>query len=134
MDGGKRANKTGKATEAAVQGFIEGNGRKVNKQVWTPEAFAGKRVRADLVVPTWGRKGLAIECKWQDSPGSAYQKLFWLVEMIGAVYPWDTLIVCGGEQLTPEVIAVVEEKKHSVGNFLGCLRIEQFFTWGLKNL
>lgn len=62
-----------------------------------------KGIRADFVVNGIDEypDGLAIECKWQSSSGSAAEKLAYLVLNITRHYPIPCLILCSGSELGP---------------------------------
>ena len=73
---------------------------------------------------------LAIELKWQRTPGTADEKLPYLVENIKTCSPYPTIVVYGGEGFRPGAIRWLRAQVG--GNLLHVFDIAQFKSWVLE--
>lgn len=91
---GQRANRSGHLAEMDIVSMLENRGFKVQRQVYIGDSIFGHPTRVDMIayVPPYP-EGVIIESKYQDTPGSADEKLCYLVENIKEKYPLPTIIV-----------------------------------------
>lgn len=88
-----------------------------------------KGIRADYVVSGIEAypDGLAIECKWQNSTGSASEKLAYLVLNIQRHYPIPCVILCSGAELDDARSWAVQEADGS--RLVAVLGTDEFIAW-----
>lgn len=86
------------------------------------------QIYCDFAVARGGSgDALIIECKWQQSGGSADEKLPFLVENIKKCYPHPTYILIDGKGFRPGAIEWL--KKQVGGKLAGVMSMAEFHTW-----
>lgn len=136
MMSGDPANSSGKTFESVVSGLISGKGIDFTPQATLPVfSCFGKRVRVDVLIEPCDRvpAGLIIEAKWQDSTGSAEEKLPYLVMNIKNAYPYPTIIVIDGSGLTRGSIEWIKAQVDH-DKLLHVFSIKEFISWCNREL
>lgn len=128
---GRQANKTGRQCEAVVAAVLDGSGITYRRQVTLdrPSIYGGS-LRADFYctnVPGFP-DGLCIEAKWQDEPGSVYEKFPYLWENIRTQYPCPVIVVADGRKMHPGGIAWLKERIDGE-HLVAVLTIAELMTW-----
>lgn len=147
------ANQTGGNLEGYVDGALKSQGyRQVDdreldayivneksgyyaRQVKLGTGIYGTGIQADFVIYRHSSKEpLIIECKWQQSGGTADEKLPFLVANIRECYPYPTCVVIDGPGFRPGAIAWLKRQKDR--KVVDVLRMTEFQVWvnngGLK--
>ena len=88
-------------------------------------------IRADFVIDNAADfpDGLAIECKWQNSTGSAQDKLAYTVLNILECYPIPCIIVCSGIELR---CAYKWARTRVGGHLEAVLDSDEFIAWASR--
>lgn len=76
--------------------------------------------------------GLAIEVKWQQSPGSVDEKFPYLVLNIQHCYPCPVVVVADGGGQRPGALQWLREQVS--GNLLGVFSLAEFLAWANRNI
>src|SRR4051812_39547370 len=129
---GGRANRNGRSVEKIIESTLYEYApyAEIIPQAQIGTSLFGGVLKIDLYVT--GLKafpnGLAVESKWQQTSGSADEKLTYLVACIKACYPCPAIIVAGGGGARPSAIRWLKDQTdgHSL---LAVLNIEEFITW-----
>jgi hypothetical protein len=147
------ANKTGGNLESFVDNVIRTQGyRQVDdselenyivnekpgyyaRQVRLGKGIYGTGIQADFMLYyETSKPPLIIECKWQQSGGTADEKLPFLVANVRDKYPYPTCVVIDGLGFRPGAIAWLKQQKDS--KIVAVLQMQEFQTWvnkgGLK--
>lgn len=80
-------------------------GLEIYKEPYVAERFVGNKRKLDVVL-RHGDKSLGIEAKYQDSSGTAYQKLVYALEDC-KVSPIKCIIVFSGKEIKPDTKAML---------------------------
>lgn len=132
---GQQAVKSGRAAEATIYCILRERGYRVEQQAIVGDSIKGGEIRADFLVTGILQfpGGLIIESKWQETPGTADEKLFGLALDIEKRYPLPTIvIVAGGGART----AIVDWLRNQVngGSLYAVFDFEEFLGWVIRNL
>lgn len=105
------------------------------RQVKLGTGIYGTGIQADFVVYRESTKQpLIIECKWQQSGGTADEKLPFLVANVRERYPYPTCVVIDGPGFRAGAVAWLKQQKDS--KLVAVLQMQEFQTWvnkgGLK--
>lgn len=124
--GGTRANQAGLTLERMAVGLLVGRGYTVQSQVIVGASVFATELRADLYI---SELPLIVECKWQDSRGSADEKLCFLVENIrSGCYPCGVIVLAGGGGLRPGAIAWLKRQVDG-RRLVEVYGLEEFVSW-----
>lgn len=131
----KRSTLSGKTAEDIIAAVLTSKGVKFEPQAQIGRNIYQKVAQVDFLVPTCQRfpKGLIIESKWQQVPGTNEEKFPYLVLNIHQCYPFPTMIVYGGEGWTPGAIEWIRAQVDG-RNLVAVLSIEEFTAWANTNL
>lgn len=132
---GQRANMTGRRAESTIYCIVKELGYRVERQYPACIGIHGGQINVDFYIHPTDRfpRGLIIESKWQETPGSADEKFCFLVENIRSRYPAPTLIVYGGGGARPGMVEWM--KRQADGQRIyAVLAFEEFITWVNRNL
>ena len=105
---GKRATKQGKKFEDIVASQLDVAGAKYERQVRLANgSIFGKTKVIDFLITNSARypNGLYMEIKWQDSSGTAEEKIPYSVACIKKCYDLPTVLLLGGSGLTDGCIS-----------------------------
>lgn len=153
MGKSNQANKTGGSLESFVdntlrhQGYRQVDDRELEayivnertgyyaRQVKLGTGIYGTGIQVDFLIYGESRsEPLIIECKWQQSTGTADEKLPYLVANIRECYPHPTCIVIDGDGFRPGAINWLKRQKDK--KVVAVLGMTEFHTWanngGLK--
>jgi hypothetical protein len=103
---------------------LRGYGVKFEQQKRIGVSIYGHEMRADFYLPDLD---LIIESKWQDTPGSADEKLPYLVANIRERYPYPAMLVLGGIGWKRGAKEWVRQQVDD--KLIGVMTIEQFMKW-----
>jgi hypothetical protein len=141
-----RANKNGSNLESIVEAVLKRQGYSqiepqqfatyaineklgyYSNQVSLGSGIYGTGIRADFVVMPRSRKEpIIIECKWQQTLGTADEKLPFLVANIREHYPYPTCIVIDGSGFREGALRWLRRQKdHKI---FGVYSLSEFQTW-----
>jgi hypothetical protein len=121
---GAKANKSGNTAEEVIATVLRGYGVKFEQQKRIGVSIYGHEMRADFYLPDLD---LIIESKWQDTPGSADEKLPYLVANIRERYPYPAMLVLGGIGWKRGAKEWVRQQVDD--KLIGVMTIEQFMKW-----
>lgn len=134
---GGRANSNGRNAERIIESALY---QYAPHAEIVPQALLGKSLfggdlKIDLYVCGLATfpNGLAVESKWQESSGTADEKLTYLVANIKACYPCPAIIVAGGGGARPSAIRWLKEQVDGT-SLIAVLNIEEFMKWCSRNL
>lgn len=139
LNGGKRANSSGKSSEHLIGCLLEQRGFKVRYRYPVPcKGIWGNDLVVDIFcqgIPRF-RNGLILESKWQDSSGSAYQKIPYAIENIKSKYPCETILIIDGEWMRKGTGKSAFEwaKAQIGGKLLAVYTFTEFASWVIKEL
>lgn len=103
MPGRAKATSSGRALEGRVVNLAEKLGLRADRRVRVGKRLWGRAREIDVVVrQEETRKLLGIECKSQDTPGSAEEKIPSVIQDIGA-WPIRGIVVFEGKGFSPEM-------------------------------
>lgn len=131
---GKWANSNGRAAEDTINDVLIRHRLIALRQYHVGKSIYGTPLYADFYVATAPGfpDGLIIESKWQETQGSADEKLPYLVTNIHQCYPCPTIIVLDGGGFRPGaerwLCSQVGGRLYAVMNF------REFLTWCNRNL
>lgn len=132
---GQQAVKSGQAAEALIYCILKERGYQVERQAYVGESIKGGGIRADFLVN--GIKqfpdGLIIESKWQETPGTADEKLFGLALDIATNYPCPTIVIVAGGGHREPIVNWLRNQVNG-GTLYRVFDVEQFLTWTIRNL
>ena len=105
------------------------------RQVKLGKGIYGTGIQADFMIcRDSSKQPLIIECKWQQSGGTADEKLPFLVTNIRERYPHQTCVVIDGPGFRPGAITWLKQMKDK--KIVAVLQMQEFQTWvnngGLK--
>ncbi len=130
MTDGAFANFTGDVAERVIKCILSDRGYHIQHQYTLCESIYGHKIRTDFFIDNIKEfpNGLAIECKWQDTGGSADEKFPYLVINIKNQFPCPVIVVIGGNGHKPGSVTwlsnQVDKKK-----LLAVFTIEEFISW-----
>ena len=105
MPGKDKASKSGQSLEKAVKDLAENRGLEVRRQFKLGRRLWGAERRIDLILRDSGsEKTLGIECKAQETPGTAQEKIPATLADIQA-WPIPGLVVFSGVGFTDDMKA-----------------------------
>ena len=121
---------TSQAQTEMVRAILEARGFKVRPEVPLGHGLY-HGIRADFVIDNAARypDGLAIECKWQNSTGSAQDKIAYTVLCIQRHYPIPAVLVCSGRELGPAYEWAMGEVG---GQLVAVLDSDAFIAWASR--
>lgn len=131
---GSQANHSGQVAEDTIYCVLKERGYDVQRQVWLGKGQKKGGTRVDFMV--FGHKdfpnGLIIESKWQETSGSADEKLYGLLAKIQTRYPCPTVVVIGGGGARESIIDYL---RNHVGfqNLHAVLTFDEFMAWIIRN-
>lgn len=139
ISGGKRANSSGKSSEHLIGCLLEQRGFKVRYRYPLPcKGLWGNDLIVDVFCQGIAqfRNGLILESKWQDSSGSAYQKIPYAIENIKRQYPCETILIIDGEWMRKGIGRNAFEwaKTQIGGKLIAVYTFTEFATWAIKDL
>jgi hypothetical protein len=128
--GGSQANRSGRAVELMIVDHLTRLGLPVQQQVDVHcTGIYGQQIRIDVVtISPLLNNFLAIESRWQDTPGTADEKLPFLIENIIHHYPYPTIIVADGKGARPGALAWARDQVGR-GNLRDVLTIAEFISY-----
>ena len=127
---GQQAVRTGAAAEATIYCILKVRGLSVEKQKFVGTNIYGGEIRCDFAIAPCEKfpGGLIIESKWQETPGSADEKLPYLVENIRTRYPYPCIVILDGDGYRPGAAAWIRTQVDGV-NLLGVFSFTEFLKW-----
>jgi hypothetical protein len=132
---GQQAVRSGRAAEALIYCILSQRGYQVDRQAFVGQSIKGGEIRADFLVH--GIKqfpdGLIIESKWQETPGTADEKLFGLALDIQTNYPCPTIVVVAGGGAREQIVTWLRNQVNG-GILYAVFDFEQFLTWAIRSL
>lgn len=139
ITGGAKANFSGKSAEHVIGCFLEQRGYKVRYNCPLPcKGIWGNTLKVDVFcqrIPKF-KNGLIVESKWQDSSGSAFQKIPYAIENIKNCYPSDTILVIDGDYMNKGIgkEAFNWAKQQVGGRLIEVFSLSGFMTWAIENV
>lgn len=139
VNGGRRANSSGKSSEHLIGCLLEQKGFRVRYRYQLPcTGIWGNDLVVDVFcqgIPRF-HNGLILESKWQDSSGSAYQKIPYAIENIKRQYPCETILIIDGEWMRKGIgKSAFEWAKSQVGGkLIAVYTFPEFASWAIKEL
>lgn len=108
MPGRGRSTSTGNQFREQVAEAAEGLGLAVDREVEVGRRLWGSKRRIDLILtaPESGQR-LGIECKFQQTPGTAQEKIPAIIEDIGS-WPIDGIVVYDGPGFSANMRAYLD--------------------------
>ena len=138
-DGGRRAVTSGRSAEHVIGCLLEERGYKVRYQyVLSQKSIFNTEIKVDVFcqgIPQF-RNGLIVESKWQDSSGTAIQKIAYSISNIKQVYPTQTILVIDGKY-TKEGAgknAVDWAKTQTDNKLIHVFTLNEFMTWVIRDI
>ncbi len=129
QNGGRQANHSGRMAEDVIAGILDARRYHYQRQVAVGTSIYGTTLRADFLaddIPGYPG-GLIIESKWQDTGGTADEKLPFLVLNIEQRYSHPTIIVLEGEGYRPGAEQWL--RGQISGKLVGVYSLKQFMSW-----
>lgn len=132
---GQQAVRSGRAAEATIYCILKERGYTVDRQSFVGNSIKGGEIRADFLIGgiVAFPGGLIIESKWQETPGTADEKLFGLALDIEKNYPLPTIIVVAGGGAREPIITWLRRQVNG-GTLYAVFDFEEFLTWTIRNL
>lgn len=130
------ANVSGRTFETVISGLMVHKSIKFDTHMRLPvKSIFGKQVQVDVLIQPCDRfpDGLIIEAKWQDVPGSAEEKLPYLVTNIKNRYPCPTIIVIDGHGFTDGARDWLRDEVDN-DKLLAVFSIKEFISWCNREL
>lgn len=132
MSQGGNAARSGKSAENVIASVLEQRGLAFERQVEIGPGIYNTPTRVDFFVhdlPGF-QSGLIIESKWQDTNGTADEKLPFLVANIKERYPCPTIVVLHGGGFRP---GAAEWLLRQVGGTLrAAMNLEELMSFILR--
>lgn len=150
---GKRTtpNKTGTALERFIKDLLVANeyahvphyrfeaakslGQKIfAKQMPIGQGIYKTNLKCDFIIyhPTKFKEGVIIESKWQQTGGTADEKLPYTIMNIQLKYPLKTILLIDGRGFRPQAIEWVREQQGN--NLMKVFSMAEFQAWANRNL
>lgn len=132
---GQQAVKSGRAAEATIYCILKERGFQVERQAVVGDSIRGGEIRADFLVHgvTQFPNGLIIESKWQETPGTADEKLFGLALDIEQRYPYPTIVIAAGGGARTAIIDWLRNQVNG-GRLYAVFDFDEFLSWVIRNL
>lgn len=125
---GRTANRTGRHAEHVIADTLSRRGIAFERQWPAGRSVFDTALVADFYLPNLAT-GIIIESKWQQVPGSAEEKLCFLVENIRHdCYPCPVIIVIDGGGFRPNALAWLRAQVDGK-RLYAVLSIVEFLTW-----
>lgn len=132
---GRQAVKNGAAAEATIFCILKERGFVVERQKVVGRSVYGSELRVDFAVAPCPQfpNGLIVESKWQETAGSADEKLPYLVENIRTRYPSPCIVILDGDGFRA---GASEWMRNQVDgrSLLGVFTFTEFLIWCNRNL
>lgn len=132
---GQQAVKSGRAAEATIYCILKERGYNVERQAFVGESIKGGEIKVDFLITGIAQfpDGLIIESKWQETPGTADEKLFGLALDIEQRYPCTTIVIVAGGGARPGIIKWMRNQPNG-GRLYAVFDFEEFLVWVIRNL
>lgn len=132
---GRQANISGKAAEGMIYCIVRERGYRVRREMYIGQGIYNNEIRVDFLIEgvVGFEDGLIIESKWQETSGSADEKLAYLVENIKKRYPCPTIVVYGGKGFRSGAIEWLKVQADGRRLF-AVMSLEEFLAWTIRNL
>ena len=130
MSQGRRANRNGTSVEEIIEHTLSAKGYHVRRQYYIGKSIFDTGTYADLFVeglPLFPN-GLIIESKWQETRGTAEEKVVYLVTNIQNCYPCPTIIIADVGGHRPGVLQWLR-RQAGQGRLLAVFSIMEFIRW-----
>lgn len=131
-----RAHASGQVFESVIEGLIGVKGISFIPQATLDVlSIFGKRARVDFLIEPCARfpHGLIIEAKWQDSTGSAEEKLPFLVMNIKDRYPYPAIVVIDGDGFSCGAIDWIHDQVDGT-KLRAVFSMKEFISWCNREL
>jgi len=134
MNQGARANKSGQSAEQIIACVLKEHGFIFKRQYNICDSIYGHPVKIDFFIENaYGYPdGIAIECKWQDVPGSVDEKFPYLVLNIKERFPCPAVIMLDGSGQRPGSIDWI--KSQTDEKLIAVFSISEFLSWVLREI
>lgn len=132
---GARANAHGGSAEGVINSILQAKGYRPERQRLVGSGIFGTPIHVDFYlasVPGYAN-GLIVESKWQEVPGTADEKLPYLVANIHHCFPCPTIIVLHGGGFRAGAERWLRSQVDGF-KLIAVLRLEEFLTWCNRNL
>ena len=147
QQGGSLANKHGKNMESLIKNQLNESGynrvtsKKVNisdsdRLIYTTQfkiakSIYGHDIKCDFLLyhPQKWSNYLALECKWQQSPGSVDEKFPYLVLNLVYQYPCPSIIIVDGDGYKEGAIEWLKNQVSKHEKLLHVFNISEFLQW-----
>jgi hypothetical protein len=128
-----KANKAGRVAENILADVMRGVGLTFRRQVPMGIGIFQRPIKADFVVTNLVEfpDGLAIESKWQDSPGSVDEKFPYVVETIQKCYRLPGIVIVFGGFCRLGALDYLRARCDGE-RLIAVYRLEEFISWGLR--
>jgi hypothetical protein len=132
---GKQANDNGRNIEEAVADRLRTCGEYFNQQQPVGTSIYNTAIRCDFYLPqAITDHGLCIEVKYQDTPGTADQKLPFLYQnIVEGRYPAPVLVLIVGSGWSPGALPWLRSKVDGQ-RLYAVMNFEEFLTWTIRTL
>ncbi len=130
---GGRASRQGRKFEAVVASILDTAGADYEQQFLIPGGHIyGRNKRVDFFVKNHAEysKGLVLEIKWQESSGSADEKIPCAIECIKK-YPFPTILILGGTGWSEGVLAWAKLQESS--KLIHVMNNDHMLSWFMRN-
>jgi len=134
-----KANQSGRTAENFLADVLRGVGLEFKRQQRVGYSIYHTpihpwRLRADFIVTNLVKypSGLAVESKWQDSPGSVDEKFLYLAENIKTRYEVPAIVVVFGGACRPGAFAWLQAQCDG-DRLVAVLKLDEFLSWALRS-
>lgn len=131
---GAQANANGKTAEVVIDAVLSRKRLPFVPQYIIGPGIYGTPIKVDFYIPTAPKfpNGLVIEAKWQESSGSADEKLPYLWLNIEHCFPCPAIVVIDGAGFREEAIAWLRSRVG--GNLAAVYNLQEFVSWCNRSL
>lgn len=134
INGGQRANSSGRRSEDVIATVLHGQGLEFTRQAQIGWTIYGGSLCVDFLVTNAAGfpAGLIIESKWQDVGGSADEKFPYLVANLRAAQLPSVIVIHGGGQRDGAIAwlrSQVDGEK-----IIAAFALEEFISWAYRSL
>jgi hypothetical protein len=130
---GRQANTNGRDTETAIANMLQARGIRFQQQYRAGTSIYGNDIRCDFYLLHTG-DGLCIEVKYQDTPGTADQKLPFLYQNIAeGRYLAPVLVIVVGDGWSVGALPWLRSKVDGY-RLYQVMNLEEFLTWTIRTL
>ena len=134
-----KPNKSGRIAENFLADVLRGVGLEFKRQqrvgysVYDSPAHPWV-LHADFIVTNLSAfpSGLAIESKWQDSPGSVDEKFLYLTHNIKTRYTVPAIVVVFGGACRPGAFAWLKSQCDG-DQLIAVFKLEEFISWAMRS-